>query len=142
MADRKQAYYLDRRPGRDRPGHQAPGIRRATMKTIKTTKTAGRLRALLMAGAVVAATAGLAASPALAQDWRRDHDGRGEGRDGGRGEWREAHEGYGYGYGYRPYAYARPGYGYYNPYYAYAPSYYSPPGISFVFPIRYSRVGK
>jgi len=97
---------------------------------MQTMKFSRRVRALLMAGAVAAATAGAIATPALADgDWH--------GHDGWRGhEWQEhawrgddddwgrpAYYSYGY-YGY-PYAYAAP-----------APVYAAPPSVGFYFGIR------
>ncbi|MDE1968668.1 MAG: hypothetical protein KGI92_07145 [Alphaproteobacteria bacterium] len=105
---------------------------------MQTTKITRSLRALLMAGAVAAVTAGAIATPALADNddwhgrdgWGHEHAWRGDDDDWGR---RPA---YGYGYSY---SYAYP-YAYY-PYYPYAyaapaPVYTAPPSIDFVFPIH------
>ena len=99
----------------------------ATMTTTKFTRS---LRALVMAGAVCAVTAGAIATPALADsdDWhghggwgdqdRHDHDG-----------WRRG-PAYGYSYGY---AYPAYPYTYYAPP---APVYAAPPSVGVYFGFR------
>lgn len=101
---------------------------------MQNTKFTRSLRALVMAGAVVAVTAGALATPALADDWHghggwSDHDGRHD-HDGwyaDRDDWRRPVYGYSYGYAYPayPYAYAAP-----------APVYAAPPSVGFYFGIR------
>jgi len=99
---------------------------------MKTTNFGSKLRNLVLAGVVAAASAGALAAPALARDW--DH-----GRDGGWGherDWRDRDDrawvapSYGYTYAYAPYA----TYGYAVP--APAPVYAVPPVISFGFSFR------
>jgi hypothetical protein len=104
------------------------------MQTMKFTR---RLRALVLAGAVAAATAGAVATPALADDWHghdawhgqdwHAHAWRGDDDD----DWgRPAYYSYGYAY---PYAYAAPA-----PYYGYAPApvYAPPPAVGLYFGFR------
>ena len=108
---------------------------------MRTTKFTRSLRALLMAGAVAAVTAGAIATPALADgdDWHghggwgdHDHDSwhdRG-GWYGDRDDWRRG-PAYGYSYGYTyPYAY------YPYAYTAPAPVYTAPPSVGVYFGIR------
>ncbi|MGB8183222.1 MAG: hypothetical protein WCF13_12720 [Stellaceae bacterium] len=98
---------------------------------MQTTKFTCSLRALLMAGAVAAVTAGAIASPALADDDWHGHGGWGGHEHAWRGDdddWgRRPVYGYGYAqpYAYYPYAYAAP-----------APVYAAPPSIDFVFPVH------
>jgi len=103
---------------------------------MQTTKFTRSLRALLMAGAVAAVTAGAIATPALADgdDWH-GHGGWGGGHEwhehawGDRDDWRPAYGYYNYGYTYAypsyPYTYAAP-----------APVYAAPPAVGFYFGIR------
>lgn len=100
---------------------------------MQTKKFTDRLRAVLMAGAVVAVTAGAIATPALAdQDWH-DHDGwQGQ-------EWHGGHAWRGDDDDWRPPAYYS--YGYYAAPYGYtyaapAPVYAAPPAVGFYFGIR------
>ena len=81
-------------------------------------------RKALMAVAVVAVMGGAVAAPAMAEDWHRgghEHFDRHVARRV-HNDWRWRHD---------RYAYAGPAYRYYAP-----PAYYSPPALSFVFPIR------
>jgi hypothetical protein len=100
---------------------------------MQTTKVTHRLRALLLVGAVAAATAGAVATPALADDWH-GHDAW-RGQDWHEHAWRGDDDDHDWGrpayYGYAyPYAYAAPG-----PY-AYAPIYAPPPAVGFYFGIH------
>lgn len=106
---------------------------------MQTAKFTRRLRALVMVGAVAAATAGAVATPALADDWhghdawqhsREWHEHAWRGDDDDRGWGRPAYYSYGYygyayPYAYAPYAYAAP-----------APVYVPPPTVGFYFGIR------
>lgn len=106
---------------------------------MQTTKFTRSLRALVMAGAVCAVTAGAIATPALADndDWHgrggwgdHDHDSwhdRG-GWYGDRDDWRRPAYGYSYGYAYPAYPYT-----YYAPP---APVYAAPPSVGVYFGIR------
>lgn len=98
---------------------------------MQTTNFTRRLRALLMVGAVAAATGGALVTPALA-----DEDGW-HGHDGWRGHewrehaWRDDDDDWGrpayYSYGYYSYPYT---------YVAPAPVYVAPPSVGFYFGIR------
>lgn len=104
---------------------------------MQTTKFSRRLRALLMAGAVAAATAGAIATPALADDDWHGHGGW-QGHEWQEHAWRGdddwsrrpayyggyAYYGYPSYYGY-PYAYAAP-----------APVYNAPPAVGLYFGFR------
>jgi len=100
---------------------------------MQTTKITRSLRALLMAGAVAAVTAGAIATPALADNddwhgrdgWGHEHAWRGDDDDWGRRPVYGYGYSYTYPYAYYPYAYAAP-----------APVYTAPPSIDFVFPIH------
>ena len=114
---------------------------------METTRTRNQnrnqfLRRLIMALGVAALTAGVAASPARADDdhWRHGHDGRHDhrGHEGRDHHWREHHPyvvgAYpGYVYGYPP----PPPVVYAPPPVVYAPPVYAPaPALSFVFPLN------
>ena len=100
---------------------------------MQTTKFTRHLRALLMVGAVAAATAGAVVTPALADDWHGPDAWRGH--DWSEHAWRDDDDDRGrpayYSYGY----YGYPAYGYYG-YVAPAPVYAAPPAVGFYFGIR------
>jgi len=129
MENSKHAYYLAWRPlmGSGHGSEDKTGG--ATMQTTKFTRS---LRALVMAGAVAAVTAGALATPALAdnddwhghggwgrQAWHHDDD------DWRRGPVYGYSYGYTYPYAYYPYAYAAP-----------APVYTAPPAVGLYFGFR------
>ncbi|MGH7008253.1 MAG: hypothetical protein ACRED7_07610 [Stellaceae bacterium] len=98
---------------------------------MQTTKFTRSLRALVMAGAVAAVTAGALATPALADndDWH-GHGGWGDHDWHDHDDWRRGPV-YGYSYGYTyPYAY------YPYTYAAPAPVYTAPPSVGVYFGIR------